>query len=71
MGLVLRSLKDWEMKLPVNYFVRIHRNAIINLEYVDRVEGWFNYSYKVFLKEVDEPLVISRRYAAKLKERMI
>jgi len=70
-GLVLRSLKDWEAKLPGNYFVRIHRNAIINLEYVDRVEGWFNYSYKIFLKEVDEPLVISRRYAAKLKERMI
>ncbi len=70
-GLVLKSLKDWEVRLPGNYFVRIHRNAIINLEYVDRVEGWFNYSYKVFLKEVDEPLVISRRYAAKLKDRMI
>jgi len=70
-GLVLKSLKDWELRLPNNYFVRIHRNAIINLEYVDRVEGWFNYSYKVFLKEIDEPLVISRRYAAKLKERMI
>ena len=69
-GLVLKSLKDWEVRLP-NCFVRIHRNAIINLEFVDRVEGWFNYSYKVFLKEVDEPLVISRRYAAKLKERMI
>jgi len=70
-GLVLKSLKDWEIRLPNNYFVRIHRNAIINLEYVDRVEGWFNYSYKVYLKEIDEPLVISRRYAAKLKERMI
>ncbi len=69
-GLVLKSLKDWEVRLP-NCFVRIHRNAIINLEYVDRVEGWFNYSYKVFLKEINEPLVISRRYAAKLKERMI
>jgi two-component system LytT family response regulator len=70
-GLVLKSLKDWEIRLPGNYFVRIHRNAIINLEFVDRVEGWFNYSYKVYLKEIDEPLVISRRYAAKLKERMI
>jgi two-component system LytT family response regulator len=70
-GLVLKSLKDWEVRLPGNYFVRIHRNAIINLEYVDRVEGWFNYSYKVYLKEIDEPLVISRRYAAKLKNRII
>jgi len=70
-GLVLKSLKDWEVRLPHNYFVRIHRNAIINLEYVDHVEEWFNYSYKVFLKEIDEPLVMSRRYAAKLKNRII
>lgn len=70
-GLVLKSLKDWEVRLPHNYFVRIHRNAIINLEYVDHVEEWFNYSYKVFLKEIDEPLVMSRRYAAKLKSRII
>jgi len=60
-----------EEKPAGNYFVRIHRNAIINLEYVDRVESWFNYSYKVYLKEIDESLVISRRYATKLKERMI
>jgi two-component system LytT family response regulator len=70
-GLVLKSLKEWEARLPRNYFVRIHRNAIINLEFVDHVEGWFNYSYKVFLKEIDDPLVMSRRYAAKLKERML
>ena len=70
-GLVLKSLKDWEVRLPHNYFVRIHRNAIINLEYVDHVEEWFNYSYKVFLKEIDEPLVMSRRYASKLKNKII
>ena len=70
-GLVYKSLKDWELRLPNNFFVRIHRNTIINLEYVNCIEGWFNYSYKVFLKEIDEPLVLSRRYAAKLKERMI
>jgi two-component system LytT family response regulator len=70
-GLVLKALKDWEVRLPENYFVRIHRNAIINIEYVDHIEGWFNYSYKVFLKEITEPLVMSRRYAAKLKNRRI
>jgi two-component system LytT family response regulator len=70
-GLVLKTLKEWETRLPSNYFIRIHRNAIINLEFVDHVEGWFNYSYKVFLKEIDDPLVMSRRYAARLKDRMI
>ena len=70
-GLVLKSLKEWEARLPENNFVRIHRNAIVNLEYIDHIEGWFNYSYKVYMKNIKEPLVMSRRYAAKLKERMI
>jgi len=70
-GLVLKSLKYWESKLPDNCFVRIHRKTIINLDYVSHVEEWFNYSYKVYLKDIDEPLVISRRYASKLKARMI
>lgn len=70
-GLVLKSLKEWEDRLPANYFVRIHRSAIINIEFVEHLEEWFNYSYKVYLKGIDDPLVISRRYAATLKQRMI
>jgi two-component system LytT family response regulator len=70
-GLVLKSLKEWEERLPPNYFIRIHRGAIINVEYIERLEEWFNYSYKVYLKGFEEPLVISRRYAAALKQRMI
>jgi two-component system LytT family response regulator len=69
-GLVLKSMREWEMRLPENNFVRIHRNAIINLEYLDHIEEWFNYSYQVYLKGLEKPLIMSRRYAAKLKERM-
>ncbi len=69
-GLVLKSMVEWETKLPSKHFVRIHRNAIINLEYVDHLEEWFNYSYQVYLKGVEKPILMSRRYAAKLKEIM-
>lgn len=67
-GLVLKTMKEWERRLPDKYFVRIHRSTIINLEYIDRVEEWFNYSYHIFLKGIQKPLVMSRRYAAKLKQ---
>jgi len=70
-GLVFKSLKEWEERLPPNYFIRIHRGAIINIEFIEHLEEWFNYSYKVYLKGINEPLVISRRYAATLKQRMI
>jgi two-component system LytT family response regulator len=66
-SLVLKPLKEWEERLPEKYFTRIHRSAIINLEYIERIDGWFNRSYQVHLRHLKEPLVMSRRYAAKLK----
>lgn len=69
-GLVLKSMKEWEIRLPENHFVRIHRNAIVNLEYVDHIEEWFNYAYQVYIKGTEKPIIMSRRYAAMLKDRM-
>lgn len=68
-SLVLKSLKEWEERLPENYFARIHRSTIINLEYVERIEGHFNRSYQIHLRHWPEPLLVSRRYAAQLKQR--
>jgi two-component system, LytTR family, response regulator len=67
--LVRRPLKEWETRLPVRHFTRIHRSTIVNLEYVDRVEPWFNDSYQVFVRDTTDPLSVSRRHAARLKER--
>ena len=69
-GLTHKSMKEWEARLPAQYFIRVHRSTIINMEFVERIEEWFNYSFRVYLKGVEEPFVISRRYAAKLKEKL-
>ncbi len=69
-GLTQKTMKEWEMRLPETYFCRIHRSTIINMEYVDRLEDWFNYSLRIYLKGVDNPYVISRRYVSRLKERL-
>jgi two-component system LytT family response regulator len=66
-SLVMKSLKEWEDRLPEKYFTRIHRSTIINLEYIERIVGWFNRSYQVHLRHLKEPLTMSRRYAVKLK----
>lgn len=66
-SLVLKSLKDWEERLPAKHFTRIHRSTIINVEYVERVESWFNRSYRIHIRHLVEPLVMSRRYAARFK----
>ena len=56
--------------MPEKYFARIHRSTIINIEFVARVEKWFNNSFQVHLRGVKEPLTMSRRYAAKLKDKL-
>lgn len=67
--LVEKPLREWEARLPEKFFARIHRNCIVNLEYVERVESWFNRSHQLFLRGVGEPLIVSRRHAARLKEK--
>jgi two-component system, LytTR family, response regulator len=68
-GLVSKSMKEWELRLPKNYFCRIHRATIVNLEFVENIEKWFNYSYRLNIKGKDEPYIISRRYAKQIKEK--
>lgn len=67
--LVLKSMTEWEDRLTPKYFVRIHRSSIVNLEFVEKVERWFNYSYQVYVNGIEEPFQMSRRYSTKLKER--
>ena len=66
-GLVNKTMKEWEERLPENHFVRVHRNSIVNIEHIINIEKWFNYSYRCTLKGIEEPVVISRRYTKKLK----
>jgi DNA-binding LytR/AlgR family response regulator len=66
--LISKSLNNWEQLLPSNKFARIHRSTIVNIEYIGKVEKWFNRSYKLKLTGFDAELFISRRYFAKLKD---
>jgi two-component system, LytTR family, response regulator len=65
--LVLKTLKQWQEELPDNNFVRIHRSSIINIEHLDHIEKNSNTRHRAFLKNISEPIEVSRRYAKKLK----
>jgi two-component system, LytTR family, response regulator len=68
--LISKTLSEWEKKLPEKFFVRIHRSTIINFEYVEKVKKRKNYTHEVTIKGIDEPFIISRRYAARLKKKL-
>jgi DNA-binding LytR/AlgR family response regulator len=66
--IVKKLMKEWEEILPGNLFIRIHRSTIINLDYVQKFEKWFNYSYRVFMEKVKEPFIVSRRHSEKIRK---
>ncbi|MFT6964725.1 MAG: two-component system LytT family response regulator [Flammeovirgaceae bacterium] len=67
--LIHRSLNALEEKLDSKMFFRASRKYIINLTWIDKIEPWFNGGLMVTLKE-GEQVEISRRQAAKFKERL-
>lgn len=68
--LVLRPLCDWERRLPAETFLRIHRSAIINTGQVAEVRNLAGYRCEVRLRGAADPLVMSRRHARRLRQRM-
>ena len=62
-----KSLREWTTRLPENSFARVHRSTIVNLEFVERVEEWSHFSYRLYLRGSPEPVTMSRRYAGQLK----
>ncbi len=67
--MILRSLNNLETTLDSRSFFRANRKYIINLQWIDKVESWFNGGLMVTLKDGTE-LEISRRQAAKFRESM-
>ncbi len=68
-SLILKSLKQWQERLPEAAFVRIHRSTIVNVDCVERLEPSAGGSYRVFLQHTERPVDMSRRYARQLKDR--
>jgi two-component system response regulator AlgR len=62
------SLKTLEEEFAAN-FVRIHRNALVNTRYLERIARDATGQHFVHLRGLDEPLEVSRRMAGDLKDR--
>jgi two-component system LytT family response regulator len=65
--LILKSLNNLADRLDEDVFFRANRKFIINLNWIDTIENWFNGGLMVKLKN-GEQVEISRRQASKLKE---
>jgi two-component system, LytTR family, response regulator AlgR len=66
--LIEDSLRALEEEFEAD-FVRIHRNALVSVRYLERIERGADGQYFVRLRGCEAPLQVSRRMAGELRER--
>ena len=64
------TLKDLEAEFP-DLFIRIHRNTLVALQYLQRIETAEDGRALAWLAHRDQPLPISRRLVADVKRRLL
>ncbi|MEG8946671.1 LytR/AlgR family response regulator transcription factor [Rosettibacter firmus] len=64
--LLRKSMLYWENKLPTNKFVRVHRQTIVNLDFIERIEKASSNRLIIKLKNTTDILHVSQRYKKKL-----
>jgi len=67
--LILDTLKNIETEFT-EYFVRIHRNTLVNLHYIDSLAKDQTGRYTLKLQGIDHSFVVSRRQLPHLRNRM-
>ncbi len=70
-GVVLidETLKELEHEFEDHLF-RIHRNALINLDYMEMLESVDSGQYQVRFKGIDDALAVSRRHLPALRDKI-
>ena len=63
------SLKSLEDEFG-DYFVRIHRNALVSRAHIERLQRSANGCYQLYLRDAPQPLTVSRRHVTALRKLM-
>lgn len=65
-----KTFKAWESILPPSDFLRIHRSAIINVNFIEAVTSNPDGTCHVIMSHPKEPISVSRRTTGKLKSQV-
>jgi DNA-binding LytR/AlgR family response regulator len=63
-----KTMNEWEKKLSNKNFLRIHRQTIINLKYVDKIEPRSSNRFQVSILAINKKFDVSQRYSLRLKQ---
>lgn len=65
-----KTISCFEKKLNDKSFFRAHRSYLINLNHIEKIIPWFNSTYKVKMKNIEEEIPISRSSVKEFKKIM-
>ncbi len=68
---ISQLMKDLEASLPKNLFVRVHKQFILNIRYIDRLQYYSGGRYMATMKDEDENRIpVGRTYAGEVKAKI-
>jgi DNA-binding response OmpR family regulator len=59
--LIRKSIKQWSCELPEPQYIQVHRNAIVNLSYLERVEILPDKNLNIHVQGANDPIRVSVR----------
>lgn len=62
-----KPMKYWEARLPAEKFLRVHKQAIVNIEFVEKVEAISSNRYHLKIKNLTEKIEVSQRYSKAIR----
>jgi len=69
-ALLRKALRQWESDLPSSRFVRVHRGAIVNLDFLERMEKLPSGGMQLRLRGTTDPVPVSLRLAPHLNRKL-
>jgi len=67
---VVSSISSFQKKLDPKKFFRCHRSFVVNLDKIEEIIPWFNHTYQLKLKDIENPIPVSRHYLSEFKQIM-
>ncbi len=68
--IIRKSLKKWLTELPKRQYIRVHRNSIVNLAYLERIEILQKRHLLIYIKDIVEPVQASVRQIPSIHKKL-
>lgn len=69
--LLRKRMNYWESYLPAEEFIRIHRQTMINLNFINKIEKLSSNRFSIQLRGYSNSVNVSQRYSKRIKKMLL